>query len=121
MLSTTWSNCKTPQIRAVIPVSSPARCSVPISRKDTLAVNWFGVSISDAKGRAPYDSAFVTSLGVSPENVALITACTRARWKIENESFNILKNKGYHLEHNFLHPADTSQHFLIQIDALFSL
>jgi hypothetical protein len=26
-----------------------------------------------------------------------------ARWKIENESFNVLKNHGYHLEHNFGH------------------
>jgi hypothetical protein len=37
------------------------------------------------------------------QNVAEITACARARWKIENESFNVLKNNGYHLEHNFGH------------------
>ena len=50
-----------------------------------------------------YDGAFVTSLAVSRESVAEIAACARARWKIENESFNILKNNGYHLEHNFGH------------------
>ena len=27
----------------------------------------------------------------------------RAPWKIEDESFNVLKNHGYHLEHNFGH------------------
>jgi hypothetical protein len=27
----------------------------------------------------------------------------RARWKIENESNNTLKQQGYHLEHNFGH------------------
>ena len=27
----------------------------------------------------------------------------RARWKIENETFNTLKNQGYHIEHNFGH------------------
>jgi len=27
----------------------------------------------------------------------------RARWKIENETFNTLKNQGYHLEHNYGH------------------
>jgi hypothetical protein len=27
----------------------------------------------------------------------------RARWKIENETFNTLKNRGYHFEHNFGH------------------
>lgn len=37
------------------------------------------------------------------ESVAEIAACARARWKIENESFNVLKNNGYHLEHNFGH------------------
>ena len=29
--------------------------------------------------------------------------CARARWKIENETFNTLKNQGYHLEHNYGH------------------
>ena len=27
----------------------------------------------------------------------------RARWKIENETFNTLKNQGYCFEHNFVH------------------
>lgn len=27
----------------------------------------------------------------------------RARWKIENETFNTLKNQDYHLEHNYGH------------------
>ena len=31
------------------------------------------------------------------------THAGRARWKIENEGFNTLKNQGYHLEHNFGH------------------
>jgi hypothetical protein len=29
--------------------------------------------------------------------------CGRARWKIENEHNNVLKNHGYNLEHNFGH------------------
>jgi len=28
---------------------------------------------------------------------------SRARWKIENETFNTPKNQGYHFEHNFGH------------------
>ena len=28
---------------------------------------------------------------------------SRGRWKIENENNNVLKTKGYHLEHNFGH------------------
>ena len=27
----------------------------------------------------------------------------RARWKIENETFNTLKNQGYNIEHNYGH------------------
>ena len=33
-----------------------------------------------------------------------ISSCGgRARWRIENETFNTLKNQGYHFEHNFGH------------------
>jgi hypothetical protein len=71
--------------------------------KDALKVNWIGLTITDASGKTTYDGAFVTSLEVACENVAEIAACARARWKIENETFNILKNNGYHLEHNFGH------------------
>jgi hypothetical protein len=71
--------------------------------KDALLVNWIGVAIADAKGKLTYSGAFVTSLPVTPANVGEIAACARARWKIENESFNVLKNNGYHLEHHFGH------------------
>ena len=30
-----------------------------------------------------------------------MAACGRARWKIENETFTVLKGNGYNLEHNF--------------------
>ena len=71
--------------------------------KDALGVNWIGVTIADASGKITYNSAFVTSLPVTRQTVAEIVACARARWKIENEGFNVLKNNGYHLEHNFRH------------------
>ena len=71
--------------------------------KDAMLVNWIGVTITDAKGKVTYDNAFVTSLSVTKETVAELVACARARWKVENESFNVLKSNGYHLEHNFGH------------------
>jgi hypothetical protein len=78
--------------------------AVPIrDGKDALLVNWIGFEIVDAKGKVKYSKAWVTSLPVSQDNVAEIVACGRARWKIENESFNVLKNHGYELEHNFGH------------------
>jgi hypothetical protein len=78
--------------------------AVPIrDGKDAILVNWIGFEIVDAKGKVKYSMAWVTSLPVSKDNVAEIVACGRARWKIENESFNVLKNHGYELEHNFGH------------------
>ncbi len=71
--------------------------------QDAMLVNWVGVTVTDAKGHVTYNNAFVTSLPVTRDTVAEIVACARARWKIENESFNVLKSNGYHLEHNFGH------------------
>src|SRR5664279_2491527 len=71
--------------------------------KDAMLVNWIGFEILDAKGRVKYSMAWVTSLAVTKQNVAEIAACGRARWKIENETFNVMKNHGYELEHNFGH------------------
>ncbi len=50
-----------------------------------------------------YRSAWITDIKITDENVFEIVAGGRARWKIENEGFNTLKNHGYHLEHNFGH------------------
>ena len=71
--------------------------------KDAVEVNWIGFEILDAKGVTKYRTALVTSLPVTKADVEEIVACGRARWKIENESFNVLKNNGYELEHNFGH------------------
>jgi hypothetical protein len=47
--------------------------------------------------------SWVTDLHVTEENVSKIMRGGRARWRIENETFNTLKNQGYHFEHNFGH------------------
>ena len=46
---------------------------------------------------------WVTDLTVTERNVATIVKGARARWKIENETFNCLKTKGYNFEHNYGH------------------
>jgi hypothetical protein len=53
-------------------------------------------------GKVQYFS-WVTDLDLSEESVWFVMRGGRARWKIENETFNTLKNQGYHLEHNFGH------------------
>jgi Transposase DDE domain len=47
--------------------------------------------------------SWVTDLRVSQRNVYALMRGGRARWKIENETFNTLKNQGYHFEHNYGH------------------
>jgi len=77
---------------------------VPLrSGKDALVVNWFEIEIRNQKGDVTYRNSFITNLPVGPDNVAELAACGRARWKIENETFNVLKTKGYNIEHNFGH------------------
>ncbi len=68
-----------------------------------MTVNWLMIEISDDAGTVTYRNSFITELEVKRENVAEFTAGGRARWKIENETFNVLKTKGYNLEHNFGH------------------
>ena len=71
--------------------------------EDAIAVTWIGFDIADEKRRSLYSTAFVTSLRVTAETAADIVQAARARWKIENGSFNVMKNHGYELEHNFGH------------------
>jgi hypothetical protein len=47
--------------------------------------------------------SWVTDLRVSKRNVLHLMRGGRARGKIENETFNTLKNQGYHFEHNYGH------------------
>ncbi len=53
-----------------------------------------------------YHNSFCTSLRVTRDNVAEIARAGRARWKIENETFNTLARNGYHLKYNFGHGKD---------------
>jgi hypothetical protein len=45
--------------------------------------------------------SWVTDLRVNKGTVYQLMRGGRARWRIENETFNTLKNQGYHFEHNY--------------------
>jgi hypothetical protein len=78
--------------------------SVPLTDSDdALKVNWCELTTTDAEGAVRYRNSFITDWPISADNVAGLVAAGRARWKIENESNNVLKTKGYHMEHNFGH------------------
>jgi hypothetical protein len=52
-------------------------------------------------GKPTQHFSWVTDLPVTEDTVYSIMRGGRARWRIENETFNTLKNQGYHLGHNF--------------------
>jgi Transposase DDE domain len=67
-----------------------------------IKVDFVKVILENKKGgRTTF--TFVTNLDVTPENIEEIIAIGRSRWKIENETFNTLKNQGYNFEHNYGH------------------
>lgn len=47
--------------------------------------------------------SWVTDITITQHNAYALMRGGRARWKTENETFNTLKNQGYHFEHNFGH------------------
>jgi hypothetical protein len=92
---------------------------VPLrATQDALDVNWFSVEIRNASGKKTYANSFVTDLPVTATTVAELAACGRARWKIENETFNVLKTDGYNLEHNFGHGKKTLASVLVTLNLL---
>lgn len=67
-----------------------------------LQVNFVDCIVRDKKGKVTHFS-WVTDLLVTQDNIYQLAQGGRARWKIENETFNTLKNQGYQFEHNFGH------------------
>jgi len=47
--------------------------------------------------------SWVTDIPLSRDNVTEVARGGRCRWKVENETFNTLKNQEYNLEHNYGH------------------
>ena len=56
--------------------------------------------------------SWATSIKLTRANVEKIMRIGRARWKIENETFNTLKNQGYEFDHNFGHGFNHLSTFL---------
>lgn len=77
-------------------------CDMPLNEsKASLWVN-FIECWETVKGKVQHFS-WITDLRVNKGTVYRIMQGARARWRIENETCNTLKNQGYHFEHNFGH------------------
>ena len=90
-------------------------------RGDTQAmqVNWCESTIRrEDTGAQLYKNAFITDFQVLETTVVAITRDGRARWKVENENTNLLKTKGYHLEHNFGHGRQYLASLLLTLNLL---
>ncbi len=71
---------------------------------DAIQVNWCELIITRADdAQILYHNGFATNHWLADETVKPIVKAGRARWKCENEGNNVLKNHGYHLEHNYGH------------------
>ena len=66
-------------------------------------VNLFQFKIMNKNEKITFKNSWVTDLPIDKTNIKDLVKGGRARWKIENETFNTLKNQGYHIEHNYGH------------------
>jgi hypothetical protein len=76
---------------------------VPIrdEAKKSLLVNYFSLEIKNKEtGKTTFYNSWITNKPVDEYNVSMLAEYGRTRWKIENEHNNVLKNRGYNLEHN---------------------
>lgn len=83
-------------------------------------VNFFEYWLQTGE-KITYHNSWVTDISVDTDNVQQLVKAGRARWKIENETFNTLKNQGYHIEHNFGHGQQylSNNFFVLNLLAFF--
>lgn len=103
-----------------------SRVEMPSLRKNTMIIEWVNdvelfsstkvrtnyieaweiVPQKDGTTKSQYYGKWITDLPITESTAKVIVDAGRARWKIENECFNTLKNHGYNIEHNYGHGAD---------------
>ncbi|MEI7677598.1 MAG: ISNCY family transposase [Bacteroidales bacterium] len=93
---------------------------IPLREQEpSLLVNWCELIVRDSADNSEvYRNAFVTNHAIDINNVAEIVEAGRCRWKTENENHNVLKTKGYNLEHNFGHGQKHLSSTLLSLNLL---
>jgi hypothetical protein len=76
---------------------------VPLSLESDVRVTYVAVWEHGEERELLYHNSWITDLDVDAANVAVVGQIGRTRWKIENEQFNVHKNHGYDLTHNYGH------------------
>lgn len=80
---------------------------VPINAERKTWVTFVEMWERDKNGKTTYHGSWITDLEVTSETIEEVCWLGRARWRIENEQFNVHKNGGYELEHNYGHGNKT--------------
>lgn len=76
---------------------------VPLNdSNDDVRVNFLAYWETDKQGKV-HHWTWITDFPLTKSTVYQIMRGGRARWHIENQTFNTLKNQGYAFEHNFGH------------------
>ena len=74
--------------------------NVPLNKANQdLLVNFLEYQEISSEGIKHF--SWITDFTITKQNAYQIMRGGRARWKIENETFNTLKNQGYNLGHNY--------------------
>ena len=81
-------------------------------------VNFFEYSLIRKDGKVTFYNSWVTDIEVDRHNIVELVKIGRARWKVENEAFNTLKNQGYHIEHNFGHGKNNLSYIFFLLNLL---
>jgi len=77
---------------------------LPLNKSNAdLLVNFLQYTEYAADGSIRKRFSWVTDLTITSDNARHLVRGGRSRWKIENETFNTLKNQGYQFGHNFGH------------------
>jgi len=83
------------------------------------SVNWVELTTTrEDTGDTLYKNAWISDFEIRDTSVEAIVRDGRARWKVENENNNVLKTKGYHLEHNFGHGSQHLAALLLSLNLL---
>ena len=81
---------------------------VPLTASHNTYVNFLEIWQEDkVTSELVYHNSWVTDYELTHNNVQELAAMGRARWKIENQAFNVHKNGGYEIEHNYGHGKET--------------
>ena len=86
---------------------------------DAPVFNWMELTTTrEDIGEILFKNAWISDFKIRDTSVEALVCDGRARWKVENENNNVLKTKGYHLEHNFGHGSQHLAALLLSLNLL---